>query len=97
MRPGTWMRPFAAPGGSKVRTKAGEEAVVDGEFMGEAPKLLKAEGVEIRRAEAGPYTTAAPELKKTRAPGALVCPKCGQKAIEAAHGRVWCDTCGFVE
>jgi hypothetical protein len=90
-------KPIAAPKGGKVRTKAGDEAVVDGEFMGEAPKLLKAEGVEVRRAEKGPYTTAAPELKKTRAPGALVCPKCGQKAIEAAHGRIWCDTCGFVE
>jgi methionine-rich copper-binding protein CopC len=90
-------KPIAAPTGGRVRTKASGEATVDGEFMGEAPKLLKAEGVEVRRAEAGPYTTAAPELKKTRAPGALVCPKCGRKAIEAAHGRVWCDTCGFVE
>ncbi len=89
-------KPVAAPSGRKTQTKAGAEATVDGEFMGEAPKLIRAEGVEVRRAT-GPYTTDAPELKKTRAPGALVCPKCGQKAIEAAHGRVWCDTCGFVE
>jgi methionine-rich copper-binding protein CopC len=90
-------KPIAAPGGRTTRTRAAGEAVVNGAVMGEAPKLVKAEGVEVRRAEAGPYTTAAPELKKTRAPGALVCPRCGQKAIEAAHGRIWCDTCGFVE
>ena len=90
-------RPVKAPGGRRTTTRAGQEATVEGKVMGEAPKLVKADGVEVRRAEAGPYTAAAPELKKRRAPGALVCPKCGQKAIEAAHGRLWCDTCGFVE
>ncbi|UCC93015.1 MAG: Ig-like domain-containing protein [Thermoplasmata archaeon] len=90
-------KPVAAPGGAKVKGKAAKEAVVQGPVMGQAPQLLKADEVEVRSARTGPYTTAAPELKKTRAPGALVCPKCGQKAIEAAHGRVWCDTCGFVE
>jgi methionine-rich copper-binding protein CopC len=90
-------KPVAAPGGAKVKGKAADEAVVQGSVMGEAPQLLKADEVEVRSAQVGPYTTAAPELKKTRAMGALVCPKCGQKAIEAAHGRIWCDTCGFIE
>ena len=52
----------------------------------------------METAKVGPYATPAPELtKKTRAPGVLICSKCGKKAIEAAHGRLWCDTCGFVE
>ena len=90
-------KPVAAPTGSKVKGKVASEAVVQGPVMGEAPQLLKADEVEVRRTTVGPYTKAAPELPKTRAPGALVCPKCGLKAIEAAHGRVWCDTCGFAE
>jgi methionine-rich copper-binding protein CopC/ribosomal protein S27AE len=91
-------KPVAAPGMRRVKGKAAGEAVVQASVMGEAPQLLKADEVEVRSARVGPYTTAAPELKKTRVPaGALVCPKCGQKAIEAAHGRIWCDTCGFIE
>jgi methionine-rich copper-binding protein CopC len=89
-------KPVAAPTGRKVKGKAVSEAVVQGPVMGKAPELLKADEVEVRRAKEGPYTKAAPELPKTRTPGALVCPTCGQKAIEAAHGRVWCDTCGFI-
>ena len=90
-------KPVSAPGGRTTQGRPAAEAVVQGPVMGQAPQLVKAEGVEVRRATEGPYTKAAPELKKTRAPGALVCPRCGQKAIEAAHGRIWCDTCGFVE
>ncbi len=57
-----------------------------------------AKEVVVETAKVGPYATPAPELtKKTRAPGVLICSKCGKKAIEAAHGRLWCDTCGFVE
>jgi methionine-rich copper-binding protein CopC len=90
-------KPVAPPGGAMAKTKASEEAAVDGTVMGEAPQLLEAKEVEIRKATVGPYATDAPELKKKRIPGALVCPKCGGKAIEAAHGRVWCDECGFIE
>jgi len=90
-------KPVVPPGGSGVKGRPVDEAVVQGTLMGGAPVLLKADEVEVRSAEGGPYTTAAPELKRTRAPGAMVCPKCGQKAIEAAHGRIWCDTCGFAE
>jgi methionine-rich copper-binding protein CopC len=87
----------APPGGPITKTQASAEAEIDGVVMGEAPQLVRASEVEIMDTTEGPYTTAAPELAKTRAPGALICPNCGKKAIEAAHGRVWCDTCGFVE
>jgi len=90
-------KPVATHKGGTTQGRPAAEAVVQGPVMGQAPQLVKAEGVEVRRATVGPYATAAPELKKTRAPGALVCPKCGGKAIEAAHGRLWCDTCGFIE
>lgn len=91
-------KPIAEPGGGTVKGKAAKEAVVQGPVMGKAPQLLEAKEVEVRTAQEGPYTKAAPELKKTRAVGAaMVCPRCGRKAIEAAHGRLWCDTCGFVE
>jgi methionine-rich copper-binding protein CopC len=90
-------KPVSAPAGARTKTRAAGEAVVQGPVMGESPQLLKADEVEVRSAKVGPYSTDAPELRKTGAPRGLVCPKCGQKAIEAAHGRVWCDTCGFVE
>ncbi len=88
---------IAAPTGGTVKGKAGAEATTTGTVMGEAPQLIEAKEVQVETAKVGPYSTPAPELKKTRAPGALICSKCGQKAIEAAHGRVWCDTCGFVD
>ena len=90
-------KPVAAPGGGTVKGKAGVEASTNGTVMGEAPQLIEAKEVVVETAKVGPYATPAPELKKTRAPGALVCTKCGKKAIEAAHGRLWCDTCGFIE
>jgi methionine-rich copper-binding protein CopC len=89
-------KPMAAPVGGTVKGKAASEATVE-TVMGDAPQLIEAKEVEVRRADVGPYATAAPELAKTKIPGALVCPKCGKKAIEAAHGRIWCDTCGFIE
>jgi ribosomal protein S27AE len=90
-------KPVAAPGGGTVKGKAGTEATTTGTVMGEAPQLIEAKEIKIETAKVGPYTTAAPELKKTHAPGAKVCPTCGKKAIEAAHGRLWCDSCGFAE
>jgi hypothetical protein len=90
-------KPVAAPGGAKVKGKAATEAVVQGAVMGQAPQLLKADEVEVRSAKVGPYTTSAPELKKAQASGIRLCPTCGNKAIEAAHGRIWCDTCGFAK
>jgi methionine-rich copper-binding protein CopC len=91
-------KPIDAPEGGMVKGKVGAEATVDtAPTMGDAPQLIEAKEVQVETAKVGPYSTPAPELKKTRAPGAMVCPKCGRKAIEAAHGRLWCDTCGFVE
>ena len=90
-------KPVAPPGGATVTGKPAPGATVTtAPVMGDAPQLIEAKEVKIEKATVGPYTTAAPELKKTRTPGAFVCPKCGRKAIEAAHGRTWCDTCGFV-
>ncbi len=90
-------KPVAAPGGATVKGTAGADATTTGTVMGEAPQLIEAKEVVVETAKVGPYATPAPELKKTRAPGVLICSKCGKKAIEAAHGRLWCDTCGFVE
>jgi len=90
-------KPIAAPSGSTVKGKAGTEAITTGTVMGKAPQLIEAKEVKVETAKVGPYDTRAPELKKVRAPGPLICPTCGKKAIEAAHGRLWCDTCGFVE
>jgi methionine-rich copper-binding protein CopC len=90
-------KPVAAPVGGTVKGRAGTAATTYGTIMGEAPQLIEAKEIKVETAKVGPYTTAAPELKKTHPPGAMICTKCGRKAIEAAHGRLWCDTCGFVE
>lgn len=92
-------KPIAAPSGGTVRGATTKEARVDtGAVISEAPQLLEAKEVEITKATVGPYSTAAPELakQKPKVPGVRTCPKCGGKVIEAAHGRYWCDVCGFI-
>jgi methionine-rich copper-binding protein CopC/ribosomal protein S27AE len=92
-------KPIAAPSGATVAGGATKEALVDtGPVMGDAPQLLEAKEVEIRAATVGPYTTKAPELaKKAAVTASRTCPTCGGKIIEAAHGRLWCDECGWIE
>ncbi len=66
-----------------------------GPVMGDAPKLIEAKEVEVRRATVGPVM-AKSDIGKRPATAARICPKCGGKVIEAAHGRLWCDEHGWV-
>jgi len=97
-RPSPGFKPVAPP--PSTASGVGRMSTVEtGPIMGDAPKLIDAKEVEVRRAEVGPVMASAPEISKraTAAKAQLrACPKCGGKLTVAAHGRLWCDQDGWV-
>jgi methionine-rich copper-binding protein CopC len=97
-KPSPGFKPMAPP----VPTTfggVGKMATVDtAPVMGEAPKLIDAKEVEVRKGGVGPYMTDAPEISKRPVGKTALraCPKCGGKLTIAAHGRLWCDQHGWV-
>jgi methionine-rich copper-binding protein CopC len=97
-KPSPGFKPVAPP--PSTASGVGRMSTVDtGPIMGDAPKLIDAKEVEVRRADVGPLMASAPEISKRAgaSKGPLrACPKCGGKLTMAAHGRQWCDQDGWV-